>query len=134
MAGVNKDKKKNENSQKIAKKPVRPKTPQNREGFTRANYLYQIIQCTYENEPLSRMYGRSLDLMTKKSLIKMTPHMKRMLCKKCNRLQIVGLNSNIELQDIGKNSETYQSKCKCGATKRYPIGKNKNYVLFCDKN
>lgn len=115
---------------KGAKNPIIP----NKEGFSRASFLYQASQSmSFKNEVLSRMYSKTMDLVTKKSVLKLDPNLKRTLCKKCNRLQIVGASSSMALANARKPSETYHVKCKCGEMKRYPLGKNREYVLFSER-
>lgn len=121
------------------KDKVQNKTPKkpviaNREGFSRASFLYHASQSmALQNEALSRMYSKSVDSVTKKGVLKLDPSLKRTVCKGCHRVQTAGVSCAITVENAGKQSEVYQVKCKCGKMKRYPVGKNRDYVLFSEK-
>lgn len=117
--------------EKAQKKPAIP----NREGFSRASFLYQASQSfVRKNEALSRIYSRSMNSVTKKTVLKLSPTLKRTICKQCNRLQTPGIYASIRVENSDKPSEVYQVKCKCGEIKRYPVGKDRNYELFATRD
>lgn len=112
---------------KLPKKPVIP----NKEGFSRASFLYQVSKAMcLKNEALSRIYTRSMDTVTKKSVLKLDPSVKRTICKKCHRHHIAGVSSSLTVEQIDTSNEVYQIQCKCGKKKRYPVGKDREFVLF----
>jgi ribonuclease P protein subunit RPR2 len=113
------------------KEPRKPSVP-NKDGFARASFLFQAAHFVRDGA-LSRMYIRSMDLVTKKGVLKVCPHVKRIVCKKCNRLQKPGRTCTAELEDEFKKSETLEIRCICGANKRFPVGKDREYVLFADR-
>ncbi|CEP22828.1 RPR2 [Cyberlindnera jadinii] len=119
---------------KEGKKPQKQKKPSvpNKDGFSRASFLYQAAHVTKDPE-VSRMYIRLMDLVTKRTVLKVSPHVKRSVCKSCDRLQQPGKTSMMTLEEEGKKSETLQIECVCGTTKRFPVGKNKDYIPFVDR-
>ncbi|CDR47718.1 CYFA0S36e00782g1_1 [Cyberlindnera fabianii] len=107
----------------------------NKDGFSRASFLLQAATATsMTTQPLSRMYLRSMDLVTKKSVLKVDPIVKRVSCKKCDRLQIPNVTSTLRLENEGKKTEMYQVRCICGTTKRYPVGQDRQFKLFTEKS
>lgn len=68
-----------------------------------------------------------------------SPHIKRSICKKCDRVQIPGYTMTTRLQNHSKNqkkanSDVLEQTCTgCGYIKRYPVGKNLDYELWCDR-
>jgi ribonuclease P protein subunit RPR2 len=118
----------------MGKQNKEPKKPSvsHRDGFARASFLFQAAHLVKDGA-LSRMYIKSMDLVTKKGLLKVCPHVKRSMCKKCNRLQIPGRTCTAELEDEFKKSETLEIRCICGAKKRFPLGKDRDYILFADR-
>lgn len=119
---------------KDTKKSAKISIP-NKDGFARASYLLQAAHVmTPKDEIISRMYLRSMDLVTKKNVLKVDPLVKRQFCKKCDRLEVSGTTCSISVVDEGKKSEMFKVRCKCGAIKRYPVGRDPNYVLFTEKN
>lgn len=129
MAKKNKDK---ENGKSVA----------NREYYARMSHLYQIsnkFTTTHsEYQILARGYNRSLDLIAKKTTTKLSPHLKRTICKKCNTFLIPGLTVTIYIENLSKQkqkrADVLINKCSnCGECKRFPIGKNQDYELFVDR-
>lgn len=119
--------KKDQKQQKV-KKPSVP----NRDGFARASFLFQAAHVS-RDAALSRMYIRSMDLVTKRSVLKVSPHVKRGVCKHCDRLQTPGQTCSINVEDEEKKSEVLEIRCLCGTRKRFPVGNDRDYVLFVDK-
>lgn len=118
------------------------KSVPNRVNYARISYLYQISNQFYlahpEYQALSRGYNRNLDLIAKKTVIKLSPHIKRTLCKKCNTMLIPGLTMSMYIENLSKqksqHNDVFVNKClNCGKCKRFPVGKDRNYILFTDK-
>ncbi|ODV96398.1 hypothetical protein PACTADRAFT_29249, partial [Pachysolen tannophilus NRRL Y-2460] len=120
-----------------------PKQVPHKDHYQRVSYLYQVSQTvamgsSKSSEILSRMYNRNLNNISKKAVLKLSPLLKRQMCKKCNRVLVHGLNSTscrIENTSKDKNpiNDCLVTICKCGNIKRYPIGKDRNYKLFCER-
>ncbi|RLP66947.1 hypothetical protein L150_05730 [Candida albicans Ca529L] len=118
------------------------KSVPNRDNYARISYLYQISNQFYlahpEYQALSRGYNRNLDLIAKKTVIKLSPHIKRTLCKKCNTMLIPGLTMSMYIENLSKqksqHNDVFVNKClNCGKCTRFPVGKDRNYILFTDK-
>lgn len=120
---------KREQKKQKLKKPSVP----NRDGFARASFLFQAAHTTASHPAVSRMYMRSMDLVTKKNVLKINPHVKRSVCKKCDRLQVPGKTCSMSIEDAMKKSETFQILCQCGSKRRFPVGKQRDYELFVDR-
>ncbi|KAL6454591.1 Rpp21 Ribonuclease P protein subunit p21 [Candida maltosa Xu316] len=120
------------------------KSVANRDNYARLSHLYQIGNnlATSTNhsghEILARGYNRNLDLLSKRTVIKLSPHLKRSLCKSCNSLLIPGLTVSVYIENLSKEKSKHNDvlihKClNCDKIKRFPVGKNREYVLFVDK-
>lgn len=111
----------------------------------RGGYLYQLsnlIQASPSgklsfNTLHSRLLNNHLDQVTKKSVIKLHPNIKRTLCKSCHRLQIPGINAQIRVVNESKSQmdryDVLQITCFCGEKKRFPFGQNPEYELFAER-
>ncbi len=115
----------------------------NKENYARMSHLYQISNqfttSQSEYQILARGYNRNLDLISKKTVTKVSPHLKRTLCKKCNTFLIPGLTVSICLENLSKkklqHNDVLVYKCNnCEECKRFPVGKNREYQLFVDKS
>ncbi|KAG7825322.1 hypothetical protein KL909_001614 [Ogataea angusta] len=124
--------------QNSAKTPRPPKTVPKNDHYQRLGFLYQAAAQLDPNSALSRMYLRNMDVVAKKTVLKLDPSVKRTVCKKCHRLQLPGRTASIRVENTSNaqsaENDVLAVSCVCGAHKRYPIGKNRSYVLFSDKN
>lgn len=111
-----------------------------REPYARSSYLFQAAayHLTHGNPELARMMGRGVDLVSKRAVLRMLPHLKRKMCKKCKIVLIDGLTMAQEIENLLKDSpkaDVLVHTCLvCKTKKRFPIGKNPSYELHCDKN
>lgn len=124
-----------------------PKNIGNKEHFQRLNYLYQLgmfntIQGTASiNDFLSKQYIRNLDSISKKTKSNLLPNMKRSICKNCKTILVptktctyeIQNKSNSKSETILKN-DTFIIRCKCGETKKFKVGQNKNYKTYYEKS
>lgn len=122
-----------------------PKGIGNKEHYQRLNYLIQssaflATQIRDKDEALSRNYIKNMDSIRKKNQLALSPHMKRQVCKKCQRLLIAGRNLQMKIMNgskkKGKNlrkSDVLVYQCICGETKKFPIGKDPTYQLHLEK-
>lgn len=118
-----------------------PKTIQHKDHYARVSYLYQASNLLLtEGKPiLSSGYSRSVDLVAKKTVMKLSPGIKRTLCKKCHNLLVPGITQTTELQNDSKSntrkSDVLVHTCMvCNTSKRFPVGKNRDYQLFYEKD
>lgn len=133
------------NTEIITAKP--PKSVPFKDHYARINYLYQVstaLQLSGQLE-LSRMCMRNMDLITKKTTIRMKPSIKRSYCKRCSTRLINGVTSEHRLVNLCKKQrkqENQRQKCdvlqvKCltcdAVVRNYPVGANLDYVPFSEK-
>lgn len=122
-----------------------PKTPKGipqKDNYSRLSYLYQLSNTFATNkkyELLSRNFARNVDGIAKKTVLKLSPSIKRTLCKKCNTLLIPGINMKIYTENKSKEQldkcEVLVNSCMtCGKKKRFPVGKDRNYVVFHERD
>lgn len=118
-----------------------PKTIQHKDHYARVSYLYQAsnLLLSKGNPVLSRNYSRAVDLVAKKTVMKLSPGIKRTLCKNCSNLLIPGITQATELQNMSKlqseKSDVLVHTCLiCYTSKRFPVGKNRDYQLFYEKD
>lgn len=116
-----------------------------KDHYARVSYLYQVANFyTSQGLPtMSRIMARNLDLVSKRTVLKLLPHLKRTICKKCSTMLIPGLTMTAEIvnelkdkPDRGKllRADVLVHSCLlCGNTKRFPFGKDPEYKLFCEK-
>ncbi|KAG7698250.1 hypothetical protein KL930_001911 [Ogataea haglerorum] len=124
--------------QNPAKTPRPPKTVPKNDHYQRLGFLYQAAARLDPDSALSRMYLRNMDVVAKKTVLKLDPSVKRTLCKKCHRLQVPGRTASIRIENTSNaqspENDVLAVSCVCGALKRYPIGRDRNYVLFSEQN
>lgn len=111
-----------------------------KDHYARTSYLYQVANYHLQNgDPiLARSMARNVDQVSKRTVLKLLPHLKRSMCKKCNSILIPGLTMSMVVEnDLKKQSEKADVlvfTCNgCSESKRFPIGKCRDYKLFCDK-
>lgn len=113
-----------------------------KDEYERISFLYQVanIFCQKKQfEVIARGYSRNADLISKKAVIKLTPNLKRSICKKCNIILVPGLSLNVCLENASKakapeNDILVYTCSSCGTIKRFPVGKNRHYQLFSEQH
>ncbi|CAH2350330.1 ribonuclease P protein subunit Rpr2p [[Candida] railenensis] len=118
-----------------------PKSIPHKDHYQRISFLYQSSSLFANSEKyqvLSRALARNVDLVSKKTVLKLTPAMKRTICKKCHTNLIPGINMKIRIENLSKKqsekSQVLVHQCNnCLESKRFPIGKNKDYKLFSER-
>ncbi|ODV89936.1 hypothetical protein CANCADRAFT_26551 [Tortispora caseinolytica NRRL Y-17796] len=113
----------------------------NRDKYARATFLHQAAQlsCNEGYEELSQMYNLGMENISKKSVLKISPHLKREVCKNCRITLNPGCSSTIRIEN---NSRSEDVKCdvltvtcrKCGTKKRFPIGQDPDFQLWVDRD
>lgn len=129
-------KRKADANQKQKQQQKKPKVIPHRDHYARIAYLAQASQLMGEaNEGLSRCYTNTMTTVAKKTVLRLSPHLKRTVCKKCSR-KLTPTNCDIELENLSKSgsdkSNVLVYTCKCGTSKRFPVGKKKDYKLWAD--
>ena len=121
----------------------------NRDNFARLSYLYQLSNhFTTSSSPtsnsqhlqtiLARGYDRNLDLLSKRTLTKLSPSVKRTICKKCHVMLIPGMTMSIRIENNSKShdpkNDVLAYRClTCGECQRFPIGMDREYVPFFER-
>lgn len=119
-----------------------PKTVPKQDEYERISYLYQLGMTSVKNlklKMLSRGYNRNGNIISKKAVLRLSPHFKRASCKKCDTILVPGLTMSVELtndsKDKNQKSDILVHKCEnCEDIRRFPVGKDREYELFCDQN
>ncbi|CAK9437227.1 uncharacterized protein LODBEIA_P16050 [Lodderomyces beijingensis] len=120
----------------------------NKENNTRLTYLYQLSNMfttsttsTTRNSAsiLARGYDRNFDLIAKKTVSKISPNVKRTMCKRCHCLLVPGLTMSMRIENLSKTkdekSDVLIYEClQCGQCKRFPVGRDREYVPFHERN
>ncbi|KAK6205033.1 RNAse P Rpr2/Rpp21/SNM1 subunit domain-containing protein [Scheffersomyces amazonensis] len=119
-----------------------PSTVPQKDHYSRISYLLNATNhftSSSKYNILSRGYARNLDLVAKKTVIKLTPALKRSLCKKCNTFLIPGLTLTVFIENESKSKASHNDvlvhQCLyCHSKKRFPIGSNRDYVVFSERD
>lgn len=114
------------------------KVAPNRDHYARVSFLHQAgVQMTnqHHTKEVGRFYGQVLKSVAQKNVLRLSPDLKRQLCKQCNQFLIPGYTCSIRLQNESKNqaphNDVYTVTCStCSKQKRFPIGSNPSYNLW----
>lgn len=114
------------------------KVAPNRDHYARLSFLHQAgVQMSNQRQTkeFGRFYGQVLKSVARKNVLRLSPDMKRQLCKKCNQFLIPGYTCSIRLQNESKSeaarNDVYTVTClTCSKQKRFPIGSNPSYNLW----
>ncbi|EEQ41447.1 putative ribonuclease P subunit [Clavispora lusitaniae] len=110
-----------------------------KDPYARTSYLFQVasFHTAQKNHIMARSMARTVDLVSKRTVLKLSPHLKRLMCKKCSSVLVPGLTMSVEIENSSKSSakaDVLVHTClTCQKQKRFPIGKDREYELFCDK-
>lgn len=129
-----------------------PTTIPHKDHYARISYLYQtsaLFSTLKKYQVLSRNLARNVDLVSKKTVLKLTPAIKRNICKRCNTNMIAGITMKMSVENKSKSADgggggglgmtndrndVLVHEClHCGQTKRFPIGKDREYRVFSEK-
>ncbi|GME94527.1 unnamed protein product [Ambrosiozyma monospora] len=150
---------KQQKAPKNSKTQKAPKVPNNipkKDHYQRLTYLYKIGSIMSSNlvdagsisqstkqgtntfDILSRAYIKNLDLVSKKVVLKLHPNIKRTICKNCSRLVVTSPNSTMRIMNESKKkspkNDVLEIVCECGTKKRFPFGKDPNYIPFAERD
>lgn len=116
-----------------------PKSVPQRDHYARLLYMFQAGQWASGVEllPLSRYMLRQMKFTAQKGVLKVLPQLKRVVCKQCHQMLVAGLTMVQRVENLSKSKKKHNDvlihECiGCGYTKRYPIGKNREYRLFAE--
>lgn len=145
------------------RQPRKPSVP-NPHLYARINFLYQSAQLlsysqlshatspppsnpstvpSSANTPLSRFYLSNARAVAKKSVLRISPAIKRTICKRCDALLIPGTTSTHRVENNSRNgrkpwADVLVVECEgCGAVKRFPVGmeaKKKGWKLWSERS
>lgn len=110
-----------------------------KDHYARTSFLFQAASYyTQEgNSVMARMMARNVDLVAKRTVLKLLPHLKRKMCKKCSTVLIPGLTVSVEIENRLAGSDKadvlVHTCMECNQKKRFPVGKDRTYQLFCEK-
>ncbi|KAJ2672616.1 hypothetical protein IWW42_002770 [Coemansia sp. RSA 1085] len=120
----------------------------NRELFQRMNFLYQsaqflastttanssngssdngtnssdaVAKCVADNRsllPLARFFTKEMRQVARKSVLRLSPHIKRDLCKACGSPQQPGISCTVRVKGKGKSQRTITTCMYCGWQRR----------------
>ena len=111
-----------------------------KDHYARASYLFQAanFHTMHGNLELALMMTRGVDLVSKRAVLRLLPHLKRGICKKCKALLVPGLTMLQIVENLlngSPKSDVLVRTChRCKTTRRFPIGKDSNYQLHCDRD
>ncbi|XP_054753744.1 ribonuclease P protein subunit p21-like [Lytechinus pictus] len=103
-------------------------------GHQRMNYLYQAAHCTLAQNPgntqLARFYIETMKNVAAKLVLRLDPHIKRTICKKCSSLLIPGVTATVRVK--GRRQKHVVVTClDCKQVKRFNT--DEKHVLWAHK-
>ncbi|KAI8097216.1 RNAse P Rpr2/Rpp21/SNM1 subunit domain-containing protein [Halteromyces radiatus] len=79
--------------------------------------------------PLGRYYNTTMKKIGKRMVLRLDPHIKRSICKRCNNTLIPAMTSSVRIQS---RAQAIMTTCNtCGQQKR--LGASADYQLFNDR-
>ncbi|KAK9458049.1 RNAse P Rpr2/Rpp21/SNM1 subunit domain-containing protein [Dipodascopsis uninucleata] len=124
------------------------KSVKNRDQYLRSSFLYQAAilmsngpansKRDVKMAPLGRLYASQSKAVARKNVIRLSPDIKRTICKQCNTIMLPGSLCQIDIINESRNKTKKHADvliytCReCHSQKRYPIGKNREYMVFTD--
>lgn len=93
-----------------------------KEVFQRINFLYQAAYLTLtlnqNNIGLVRFYISTLKAIAKRQVLRLDPHLRRTLCKRCYSLLVPGVSATVRCQK-NREKHTVVTCLDCGLVKRF---------------
>lgn len=119
-----------------------PKGIPQKDNYSRLSYLYQLsssFEAQKKYDIISRNLIRNMNGIAKKTVLKLSPSIKRTICKKCNNLLIPGISVKIYIENksrkkLDKCDVLVHSCLTCGTNKRFPVGQDRDYVVFHERD
>ncbi|KAJ2746914.1 Ribonuclease P protein subunit p21 [Coemansia sp. BCRC 34301] len=81
--------------------------------------------------PLARLYAKDMKLVSRKCVLRMSPHIKRGICKVCQSPLLPGISSTTRVKGQKRSRRVITTCQYCGNQTRLFI--NNNHVLFVDR-
>ncbi|RPA81190.1 Rpr2-domain-containing protein [Ascobolus immersus RN42] len=121
---------------KTQKGPPIPRQP-----MSRINFLLQAAHLLHHTpvHKLSNHYISTAKSVAKKTQVRLDPAAKRTICKRCDSLMMPGEGARYKIENKSKGgkkkwADVLVVECEaCGAAKRFPVGKDENYVLWSQR-
>jgi len=102
--------------------------------FERINFLFQsayaVVTSSPKNINLARFYCATLLQIARHQVLRIDPHMKRRICKKCQVLLIPGFTATVRHRSK-REKHAVVTCCECGSNKRFLS--RKDFVLWSDQ-
>jgi len=112
----------------------------NRDHYARISYLFQAASTLSSNPnmaPLSRFYTHTMKNVAKKNVLRVSPYVKRRVCKDCSTTLVPGITCTVRLENPSKaqleRCDVLHIACVCGKTKNFPVGRDPQYVIWHDR-
>ncbi|PIA19766.1 Rpr2-domain-containing protein [Coemansia reversa NRRL 1564] len=81
--------------------------------------------------PLARFYTKEMRQMARKSVLRVSPHVKREICKICSTPLMPGVSCTIRIKGKAHGKRVITTCTYCGSQKR--LMANSDHTLFVDK-
>ncbi|VVT55045.1 uncharacterized protein SAPINGB_P004398 [Magnusiomyces paraingens] len=125
---------------KAQKKKQQTKSVPHRDQYQRLSFLYQAaahMAGDPSTQALARVYAQSMKAVAKKSVLRLSPNVKRTVCKKCHRF-LAENSGSVTTRIVNESTandprcDVLEKTCVCGVTRRFPVGQNRKYRLWAD--
>ncbi|RKO98927.1 hypothetical protein CXG81DRAFT_28278 [Caulochytrium protostelioides] len=99
----------------------------NRETYQRLNFLHQASQVLATTpgsaqHKLSTFYSKSFKRLAQKHVLRLSPQIKRTLCRGCDGIMVPGLTADVQRLTQPNRQELTRTVCEtCGSYRQYPI-------------
>lgn len=101
--------------------------------FERIHFLFQAAHAVLSSNPsnvnLSRSYCSTLGQIARHQVLRLDPHLKRRICKKCHILLLPGVTCMVRLRKR-REKHSVVTCLDCGTVKRFVT--RRDYRLWCD--
>lgn len=129
------------NGKQQGKKQKKQAVIPQRDNYSRLSFLHQssrLLVSTGVAPELGRAYAGTLKTIAKKNVLRLSPHIKRSICRACQVPLLAGITSKTRLVNNSKlqtpHNDILVVECMvCQKKKRYPVGKETGSELWVDK-
>lgn len=123
------------------KKKPGPNSVPHKDHYCRMSYLFQAsnyFAMKPQYDVLARSMAKNVVMVSQKTVLKLSPEVKRSICKKCYNFMIPGLSMGMAIENKSKtgdekNDVLVHTCSVCQKEKRFPVGANREYLLFCER-
>ncbi|KAJ2798201.1 Ribonuclease P protein subunit p21 [Coemansia helicoidea] len=81
--------------------------------------------------PLARFYAKEMRQVAQKSVLRLSPHVKRGICQVCSSPLVPGVSAAVRVKGKGRGQRVLTTCTYCGHQARLMV--NSNHVLFVDR-